>query len=183
MTSKFRAYHTALQLHEDSMASDVLKFMTAFEQPPGNMTRRIPQEDFQLAHALMQEELQEMADGFVKFQAAQSLENAVEFADGAIDSIYVILWTLLKFGMPVDKLHAEVQRSNMAKLNPDGSFSKFPEGHPKAGKVKKADGWTPPDLHKVLLEHVDRAIWRGGVQVHNEQDGYLTPGSIASEGV
>lgn len=179
--AKFRDIQEKLNLYEDSMASSVLRFMVAFEQLPVPQGSLIPPEDFKLAEALIQEEVTEMAEGFNKLAASQSLENMTEFVDGAIDSIYVILWAMLKFGVPVDTAFSEVQRSNMAKLNPDGSFSKFPEGHPKAGKVKKAEGWTPPDLHAILRDHRDQATWKSGMQIHSEQDGYQTGGEIKGE--
>lgn len=137
-----------------SFAFDVLTFMVAFDQYPRVSNTTIPAQDFELASKLISEEVKEMFDGFNKFEASQSLENLVEFADGAIDTIYVILWTLLKFNLPVDKLFAEVQRSNMAKLNPDGTYTKN-----EHGKVKKPEGWTPPNIHQLLVEHFDLAEW------------------------
>lgn len=149
----------ALDQLKGSYASHVLLFQCAFDQPCHKMTDNIPAETYHLARKLMLEEIREMWAGFDKLQHAggtPSLENLVEFADGAIDAIYVICWTLNKLGLPADKLFAEVQRSNMAKLQPDGTCLKN-----EAGKVQKPAGWTPPDLHKVLVEHRDAGVYEG----------------------
>lgn len=64
--------------------------------------------------------------------------------DGLCDQLYVILGTFIAFGFTpsqVCKLFDEVHRSNMAKSG--GGFDAF-------GKVRKPDGWTPPDMHTLL---------------------------------
>jgi hypothetical protein len=144
---------------EDGMSKSVLAFMVAFDQLPRNRQERISAADFELASKLIQEEIREMFDGFNKLEVSQSMENLVEFVDGAVDTIYVILWTLLKFNVPVDALFAEVQRSNMAKLNADGTYTKN-----EHGKVKKPDTWTAPDLLGILVSHFDEAVWQGNMR-------------------
>lgn len=147
-----------------SMPIAVLAFMAAFEQPPrASRLGSIKPEDFELAERLMSEEIGELTEGFNKFQEAQTFENMAEFVDGAIDSIYVILWSLLKFGIPVQDCFDEVQRSNMAKLQPDGTLLKN-----EFGKVQKPAGWTPPDLFGILQRQFDPAVYRGGIRIHTE---------------
>lgn len=158
MNAQFSQLQSSMKLRPGSMASQVLQFMVAFEQIPVSPLQRIPAEDFKLAEALIKEELKEMVVGFEKLETYQSLENLTEFVDGAIDSIYVILWAMLKFGVPVDACFAEIQRSNMAKLH-NGKVVKYPEGHPKAGKVMKPDSWTAPNLEEILLEAGDDAVY------------------------
>lgn len=140
-----------LQLKYIGMPTAVLAFMVAFDQYPRNTQEQVSQADFDLAYKLIfsedHGEINEMLTGFHKFAKAQSFENLAEFVDGAIDSIYVILWTLLKFNVPVQTCFDEVQRSNMAKLHADGSYLK------KDGKVVKPPGWTPPNLHEILVQH------------------------------
>jgi len=153
-----------LQLKFTGMAEAVAMFMIAFNQELIHDDQLISDEDFQLATRLMREEMDEMWEGLDKFYKARTLENKTEFVDGAIDSIYVILWSLLKFGVPVDKCFDEVQRSNMAKLQPDGSYLK--NGH---GKVQKPDGWTPPDLFGILKEHQATGLYRNGWRNHEAE--------------
>lgn len=147
-----------------NMAAGVLRFMLAFEQFPVPLGDRITPEDFVLAEKLMQEEISEMAQGFDKLRKSYSTENLVEFADGAIDTIYVIIWSMLKFNLPVNKLFSEVQRSNIAKLNPDGSYTKN-----EHGKVVKPLTWTPPDLQSIIVDHFDTAVWNGNIRSHSNE--------------
>jgi predicted HAD superfamily Cof-like phosphohydrolase len=153
--------HLALdqQLKIGGMAEDVLAFMVGFDQLPRNIDEQVPAADFDLASKLIQEEAKEFFDGFNKFEEAQSFENMTEMVDGAMDLIYVVLWAMLKMNIPVDACFAEVQRSNMMKLNDDGSFTKN-----EYGKVQKPAGWTPPDLHGILLKHFDTATWQGNIR-------------------
>lgn len=52
----------------------------------------------------------------------------------------------LEFGIPLDRVWAEVHRSNMAKVDPTtGKVIKRADG-----KVLKPEGWTPPDVAGVL---------------------------------
>lgn len=141
-----------------TMTSAVLEFMLAMEQFPRAKNESVNADDFALIEKLVFSketgEIEEMRLGYEKFKAFQSYEHLVEFVDGAIDSLYVILWMLLKMNVPVTKCFAEVQRSNMAKLNADGTVTKD-----ENGKVQKPAGWTLPNLHKILLEHYDMAVW------------------------
>lgn len=69
-----------------------------------------------------------------------------EIADGLADLIYVAVGAALEFGIPLDRVWAEVQRSNMAKVDAEtGRVRKRADG-----KVLKPDGWTPPDIKSAL---------------------------------
>jgi predicted HAD superfamily Cof-like phosphohydrolase len=60
--------------------------------------------------------------------------------------VYIIVGTALEFGIPLDRVWDEVQRSNMAKVDPvSGKVSKRPDG-----KVEKPQGWVAPDVAGVL---------------------------------
>lgn len=66
----------------------------------------------------------------------------VEVADGLADLIYVCIGCALEFGLPLDKVFEEVQRSNMSKTvdrltRPDG-------------KIVKGPSFSPPDIGAVL---------------------------------
>lgn len=153
-----------LSLYPQGMASAVLRFMIAFDQPVINNDSEIKQEDFMLAFKLMDEEITEMWKGFHAFSRSATLENKTEFVDGALDTIYVILWSLLKMGVPVDKLFSEIQRSNMAKLLPDGGYEKN-----EFGKVRKPATWTAPDLFSILADHAARDQYRNGLRYHGDE--------------
>lgn len=109
-------------------------------------TPHLPSEERRaLRIRLMAEEVDELAD-------AEQDDDIVEIADALADIVYIACGTALEYGIPLDKVWAEVQRSNMSKALPDGSVIKN-----AAGKVEKPDGWTPPDVEGVLRE----AGWNG----------------------
>jgi predicted HAD superfamily Cof-like phosphohydrolase len=87
-----------------------------------------------LCRALMIEELEEL-------KQAMEEEDIVEIADGIADLIYVALYTANAYGILMEPVFKEVQRSNMAK-----------KGGPKAanGKQQKPEGWTPPDIASII---------------------------------
>lgn len=63
--------------------------------------------------------------------------DMIGLADGLADLDYVVEGTRQAFGIDGAPIAAEVHRSNMAKL-----------GGPKDanGKIRKPDGWLPPDV-------------------------------------
>jgi predicted HAD superfamily Cof-like phosphohydrolase len=77
-----------------------------------------------------------------EFSAACASGDLPGVADALADAIYVLVGTALEFGIPLDRVWDEVQRSNMAKADPlTGKAIKREDG-----KVLKPSGWTPPDI-------------------------------------
>lgn len=78
---------------------------------------------------------------------AMNDQNLVEILDAILDIQYVVLGTALTYGLEHRMVAGwkEVQRSNMAKVGPDGKVNMRPDG-----KIIKPEGWTPPDLEGVL---------------------------------
>ena len=64
-------------------------------------------------------------------------------ADALTDMIYVILGTAISYGIDLRPVWAEVQRANMAKTG---------GGTRDDGKILKPEGWTPPDIDRVLSD-------------------------------
>ena len=54
----------------------------------------------------------------------------------------------MNLGIPLNAVFAEVHRSNMAKLMPDGSVLLRADG-----KILKPEHWTPPDIQAVLATY------------------------------
>lgn len=71
--------------------------------------------------------------------------DIVEVADALGDLLYVCMGMALSFGIDLPAVLAEVHRSNMTKLGPDGKPT-----YREDGKVTKPAGWTPPDIEGVL---------------------------------
>lgn len=102
----------------------------------------------ELSESLINEEVvNETLPALRKYQTNPSLENLTELADGIVDSVYVLLHAAHSLGIPFDACWNEVHRSNMAKINPDGSVTRREDG-----KILKPAGWTPPNLHSIMLD-------------------------------
>jgi predicted HAD superfamily Cof-like phosphohydrolase len=83
-----------------------------------------------------------LREEFNEFIDALDTYDIVKVADALADIIYIAAGTALEFGIPLDRVWAEVQRSNMAKVDPvSGKVTKREDG-----KVLKPEGWTPPDI-------------------------------------
>ena len=87
---------------------------------------------------LIQEELNELKEAIEK-------KDIVEVADALTDILYVTYGAGHSFGINLDDCFAEVQRSNMSKLDKDGKpiFS-------ESGKVLKGPNYFKPDLKQYI---------------------------------
>lgn len=122
-----------------SLLNDVRAFMTACDQPVLDAPCCPPGDRAVLRANLIDEESFEVI-------TAIGNEDIEEIADGLADLIYVAVGTALEYGIPLDRVWAEVQRSNMAKVDPaTGKVTKRDDG-----KVLKPEGWTPPDIAAAL---------------------------------
>jgi predicted HAD superfamily Cof-like phosphohydrolase len=61
------------------------------------------------------------------------------------DVVYVAYGTALVHGIDLDEVIAEIHRSNMTKLGPDGQVARRADG-----KVLKGDHYRAPDVSAVL---------------------------------
>lgn len=71
--------------------------------------------------------------------------DIVEIADALADIVYVAYGGALEHGIDLDAVLAEVHRSNMTKVRPDGSVLKRADG-----KVLKPRTYEPPNIARVL---------------------------------
>lgn len=140
-------------MHECSYSAMVQRFMEAMDQMPLPGELHTPFSAIDLAYKLVNEEVnEEFMPALRRFSESQSAENAAELLDAIADSIYVLLWTGLRLNLPVHEAFLAVQRANMAKLGPDGRAIKNPE----TGKVMKPEGWKPPDILALVIEHREK---------------------------
>lgn len=88
-----------------------------------------------LCIALMQEELQEVVE-------AMQEPDIEHLAKELADLLYVTLYTANAYGLIMEPIFAEVQRSNMTK-----------KGGPIRldGKQLKPDSYDPPDIARIVL--------------------------------
>ena len=87
---------------------------------------------------LIEEEFEELKD------AARN-NDMVEVADALTDLLYVIYGAGWSAGIDLDRCFDEVHRSNMSKIQSDGTVLKN-----EFGKVIKPSTYSPPDLASVL---------------------------------
>ncbi|MET9086756.1 MazG nucleotide pyrophosphohydrolase domain-containing protein [Streptomyces sp. NPDC004237] len=83
-------------------------------------------------------------------EAAEVAEVAVEgpldrLAHELADVVYVVYGTALVHGIDLDAVIAEVHRSNMSKLGPDGQVARRADG-----KVLKGEHYRAPDVSAEL---------------------------------
>lgn len=120
--------------------NQVAEFHEAFGVPNLDNAQIPDLERVVLRVKLIQEELDELKEGLEE-------NNLIEVADALTDIQYVLLGTVLEFGLQ-DKFEAlfdEVHRSNMSKLDENGKPI-----HRADGKVMKSERYFRPDLQSIL---------------------------------
>jgi len=120
-----------------SYFTDVKDFQTAFGQRVGEKPELPDANERVLRTRLLSEEFEE-------YRNAEYYSDIVEIADALADIIYIACGTAVSYGIPLDEIFNEVHRSNMAKLV-DGKVIRREDG-----KIQKPEGWTPPDIKKIL---------------------------------
>lgn len=86
-----------------------------------------------------------LAEEVSEFLIAVKDRDPVEILDALADVQYVLYGCALDAGLDVDAAFERVHKANMAKLGPDGKPIKD-----QFGKVRKPDGWEPPDLKDLV---------------------------------
>lgn len=122
-----------------TMFTDVRDFHQTFGQRIGEKPEFPDDDERKLRVKLLREEFLEYLDG-------ESFNDLVEVADALADIIYIACGTAVSYGIPLDDVFAEVHRSNMAKLV-DGKLIRREDG-----KIQKPEGWTAPDIKKILTK-------------------------------
>ncbi len=136
--------------------SDVTEFHNSMGQPVHKELTTPSDDRVRLRANLILEECAETIDAM--FDECQGLPyewdnverrdvnvDHVALADGLADIIYVCLGAANEFGIDLAAVWDEVHSSNMRKIGPNGEVKRRADG-----KVTKPDGWTPPDIKKVL---------------------------------
>lgn len=80
-----------------------------------------------------------------ELETALDEEDLIEVADALADLTYVVYGAALTYGIDLDRVIAEVHRSNMTKLGADGRPVMRADG-----KVLKGPGYEPPRIAAVL---------------------------------
>ena len=117
---------------------DVKNFMEIYGQEVKTKSSFPNKKIIQLRYDLIKEELDELS-------IAIKEKDIVEVADALTDLLYVVYGAGHAFGIDLDKCFAEVQRSNMSKLNTDGKPI-----YNENGKVMKGPNYSKPNLKQFL---------------------------------
>lgn len=117
-----------------NFVDDVRAFHAKFGVPDLPTPSELDEDRRNLRRALILEE---------SIETSEAIERAelVQIADGIADTIYVCIGAALEFGIPIERVWAEVHRTNMAK---EGGATRAD------GKILKPEGWSPPDIARIL---------------------------------
>jgi len=91
-----------------------------------------------LRESLLREEFNEYIDG-------ERNSDIVEIADALADIVYVAVGAAVAYGIPFDKVFAEVHASNMSKLGADGKPIKREDG-----KILKGPNYFRPRIAEII---------------------------------
>ena len=117
---------------------DVKTFMETYGQEVKNRPSFPDKKIVQLRYDLIKEELDELS-------VAIKDKNIIEVAYALTDLLYVVYGAGHSWGINLDKCFAEVQRSNMSKLDNNGKPI-----YNEHGKVMKGPNYFKPNLKKFL---------------------------------
>ena len=117
---------------------DVKNFMEMYGQEVKTKFSFPSEKIVQLRYSLIKEELDELS-------LAIKEKDIIEVADALTDLLYVVYGAGHSFGIDLDKCFAEVQRSNMSKLDNDGKPI-----YNENGKVMKGPNYSKPNLKQFL---------------------------------
>ena len=113
-------------------------FMETFGQEVKSKASFPDQKIQNLRYDLIKEELDELKE-------ALDQKNLKEVADALTDILYVTYGAGHAFGIDLDKCFAEVQNSNMSKLDENGKAI-----YNENGKVMKGPNYFKPNLQKFI---------------------------------
>ena len=128
------------KVHAPTLTDMVREFHAAFRLPgdPGQPTLCDSLGRRELRRKLLEEEYKEYLLG-------EDTNDICEIADALGDMAYIIWGTALEYGIPLDRIIAEIHRSNMSKLDEKGEPIMRADG-----KVLKSARYTPPDIAGIL---------------------------------
>lgn len=84
-----------------------------------------------------------LEDQYHEYRYAERGKDLTKVTDALADMVYVICGTAHYYGIPLDKVFAEVHRSNMTK-----------DGKDENGKVLKGEHFSPPEIAEILLKRI-----------------------------
>lgn len=121
-----------------TIAKDVNEFHTVYGALISSKLTSPTDDIKKLRIALLAEEFKEYTD-------AEYANDMVEVADALGDMVYIIYGTALSYGIDLDAVLSEIHRSNMSKLDIDGSVLVREDG-----KILKGPLYFKPEIAKII---------------------------------
>ena len=118
---------------------DVRKFHIKMGLEVGSTPRLVDSKTKRLRIELIKEEMAELVESLEK-------DNLETIADGAADSIYVILGTLVTYGVELQPIWNVIHHANMNKVG---------DSKRADGKILKPKNWKHPDIKELIEEQVE----------------------------
>lgn len=94
---------------------------------------------------LISEEFEELEEKGFDFISTPSKPDLVQIADALGDILYVVYGTAVSCGIDMEPIVAEIHRSNMSKVQPDGTILRREDG-----KIIKPDTYSPADIKSII---------------------------------
>lgn len=120
----------------------VINFMEIFGQEVKRNPEFPDDKTCELRLKLIKEEYNELEDAIKN-------KNLTEVADALTDILYVTYGAAAAFGFDIDECFAEVQRSNMSKLDENGKPL-----YREDGKIMKGPNYSEPDLENIVKKGI-----------------------------
>lgn len=118
----------------------VMEFHKATGKPIPEKPRLADPQTEELRLNLIEEEYDK------ELKEALFVGDIIAIADALADLLYVTYGFAIEYGIPIDKVFAEVHRSNMTKFKNGANFR-------EDGKLLKGTGFEPPRIKEILDEH------------------------------
>jgi predicted HAD superfamily Cof-like phosphohydrolase len=118
----------------------VTEFHRIFKLPIRYLPQLIPNDEFEMRFSLIIEETNELLHAYRN-------NDLIEFADGLIDTLYVLIGLAVQSGFSdkLEFLFDDVHKSNMTKLDENG-LPIFRND----GKILKSNLFKPPNLKTLI---------------------------------
>jgi predicted HAD superfamily Cof-like phosphohydrolase len=118
----------------------VTEFYRIFKLPIRYLPQLIPNDEFEMRFSLIIEETNELLHAYRN-------NDLIEFADGLIDTLYVLIGLAVQSGFSdkLEFLFDDVHKSNMTKLDENG-LPIFRND----GKILKSNLFKPPNLKTLI---------------------------------
>lgn len=125
----------------DKVQKEVLEFHKAFDILVNEVPTLVDNDVNILRLRLIKEEVNELEEAIAE-------KDLAKIADAIADTLYVVYGTAISFGIDMEPISEEVQRSNMTKVG----------GHKdEYGKWIKPDTYSPANLVPILVNQMFEA--------------------------